>query len=277
MTVSLQTLLDRSSKNIGDSHSVVKSAALELIKQAYKEGIYVQISEGYRSNARQTALYNQGRTTSGNIVTNAKAGQSMHNFGLAVDYFIVSDDGQKAIWDVNTKWKRVAVIAKSLGFAWGGDWTNFKDYPHLEMTGGLSLSQLQAGQTPNIKAKSSSNTATPVSNKQHDLKVDGIWGVNTTKVLQQVLGTVQDGIISDQVHNQATDAIVSGVEFGNGNKGSLVIKAVQKKVGAKQDGLLGPKTVRKIQGYLLTPVDGVISDPSTMVKAIQRILNEGTF
>lgn len=271
MTVSLQTLLDRSIKNIGDSHTVVKAAALELIKFAYKEGIYVQISEGYRSNARQTALYNQGRTTEGSIVTNAKAGHSYHNFGLAVDYFIVSDDGSKALWDVNAKWKRAAAIAKSLGFAWGGDWTSFKDYPHLEMTGGLSLAQLRAGKKPNLKAKSS---APKVSHKSK-LSVDGVIGSNTVKALQVALGTTADGYISDQVHNQATDAFASGLKFGNGKKGSLVVKALQKLIGATADGLFGPITVGKLQEYLGTKVDKVISDPSAMVKELQRRLNAG--
>jgi peptidoglycan L-alanyl-D-glutamate endopeptidase CwlK len=268
MTVSLQTLLDRSTKNIGNSHSIVTAAALELIKQSYNEGVFAQISEGYRSNDRQTSLYNQGRTTGGNIVTNAKAGQSMHNFGLAVDYFIVSDDGQKAIWDVNTKWKRVATIAKSLGFAWGGDWTSFRDYPHLEMTGGLSLSQLRAGKVPNLKAKS------VVTTKVNSLAVDGIWGSGTTKALQKVLGTLKDGIISNQPKNSVTKMIVSGITFGKG--GSYVVKTLQKKVGATADGLLGPNTVRKLQQYLKTTVDGVISDPSAMVKELQRRLNKGS-
>jgi peptidoglycan L-alanyl-D-glutamate endopeptidase CwlK len=271
MTVSLQTLLDRSIKNIGNSHAVVTAAALELIKRTYKEGIYVQISEGYRSNARQTALYNQGRTTSGNIVTNAKAGQSMHNFGLAVDSFIVSNDGNTAIWDVNSKWKRVAVIAKSLGFAWGGDWTSFRDYPHLEMTGGLSLSQLRVGKRPNLSSKTSKVESASKSN----LSVDGVIGSNTIKALQKELGTTADGYISDQVHNQATDAFASGIKFGDGKIGSLVIKTLQKKIGATQDGLLGPITVGKLQRYLGTPYDKVISDPSAMVKELQQRLNKG--
>ncbi|WP_249596564.1 peptidoglycan-binding protein [Peribacillus frigoritolerans] len=54
---------------------------------------------------------------------------------------------------MNTKWKRVAAIGKELGFKWGGDWSGFKDYPHLEMTGGLSYSQLQAGKKPTLGLK----------------------------------------------------------------------------------------------------------------------------
>lgn len=164
MTVSLQTLLDRSTKNIGSGMDpVVKESALEVIKRAYKEGIYVQLSSGFRSFADQNALYAQGRTKPGNIVTNAKGGYSNHNFGLAVDYFLVSDDGNTALWTVNDKWRRVAAIGKKLGFAWGGDWSSFRDYPHLEMTGGLSTAQLRAGSRPRLVSKVSQIVSPGVS------------------------------------------------------------------------------------------------------------------
>ncbi len=159
--VALQTLIDRSNKNMGAVHAVVKETTLEVIKRAYKEGINVQISAGYRSNAEQQRLFNQGRTTPGNIVTNAKPGQSLHNYGLAVDYFLTNESGTTAVWTVNANWRRVATIAKSLGFEWGGDWSGFVDYPHLQMTGGLSLAQLQAGQRPNLKSKVGNSTPAP--------------------------------------------------------------------------------------------------------------------
>ncbi|MGN7309927.1 peptidoglycan-binding protein [Alkalicoccobacillus gibsonii] len=150
--VSLQTLLDRSIRNMGSGiNNVVKESALEMIKRAYEEGINVQISSGFRSFEEQTKLFNQGRSTPGNIVTNARAGYSNHNFGLAVDYFLTDHEGKKAIWTVNAQWRRVATIGKSLGFKWGGDWTGFKDYPHLEMMGGLTMAQLRSGRRPSLK------------------------------------------------------------------------------------------------------------------------------
>lgn len=42
----------------------------------------------------------------------------------------------------------MASIAKSMGFEWGGDWTSFKDYPHLQFNKGLTISQLRAGKRP---------------------------------------------------------------------------------------------------------------------------------
>ncbi|WP_285767491.1 peptidoglycan-binding protein [Peribacillus sp. SI8-4] len=157
----LRTLVERSVKKMGKGmEAVVQASALELIERAYTEGIAVQISAGYRSLEEQAALYGQGRIYSYNgknysdpgkpVVTNAKPGQSYHNFGLAIDFFIVSDDGRKAIWTVDSRWRRVAAIGKKLGFDWGGNWRTFKDYPHLEMTGGLTYTQLQAGKKPHL-------------------------------------------------------------------------------------------------------------------------------
>ncbi|MBM7678367.1 M15 family metallopeptidase [Gracilibacillus alcaliphilus] len=260
---------------MGAVHAVVKDTAIEVIKRAYKEGIRVQISSGYRSNAEQQKLFNQGRTTPGNIVTNARPGQSMHNYGLAVDYFLVSKNGKTALWDVNKNWRRVATIAKSLGFEWGGDWSGFKDYPHLQMTGGLSLSQLQAGKKPNLKSKVGGSKPAPSKPSKAKIAEDGLWGKATTRALQQALGTPVDGIISAQSRNAVTQALISTVRYGNG--GSQMVRALQRKVGSKVDGYLGPATIRALQKHLGTPVDGKISNPSLMVTRLQQRLNAGTF
>lgn len=100
--VSLQTLLERSTRNMCSGiNYLVKESVLEMIKCAYVEGINVQYSSGFRSFEEQTKLFNQGRTTPGNIVTNTRAGYSNHNFGLPVDYFLVTEDGKDAMWTVN--------------------------------------------------------------------------------------------------------------------------------------------------------------------------------
>ncbi|WP_375541186.1 M15 family metallopeptidase [Peribacillus frigoritolerans] len=101
-------------------------ASVEMIKRAYKEGIYVQISAGYRSMEEQSALYGQGRFYSykgedySNLakpeVIDTMPGHSFHNFGLAVVFFHLTEDGKTALWTVNTKWRSIATIGKELGF-----------------------------------------------------------------------------------------------------------------------------------------------------------------
>ncbi|MGG4264359.1 M15 family metallopeptidase [Peribacillus simplex] len=155
MAIKLQTLLNRAKENMGSKMDpVVKESILEVVKLAYEAGIFVQITAGYRSFSEQNVLYEQGRTNKAKpIVTYARAGQSLHNYGLAVDFVIVSDDGKRALWTEEEKWTRVAAIAKSLGFVWGGDFELFRDFPHLGMSGGLSTRDLQKGLRPSLLSR----------------------------------------------------------------------------------------------------------------------------
>jgi peptidoglycan L-alanyl-D-glutamate endopeptidase CwlK len=133
----------------------VKEKSSQLIQQAAKKGIHVVITNGFRSVGEQNRLYQQGRTTPGTIVTNAKGGESYHNYGLAVDFALKTPSGS-VIWDRQydgnrngqADWAEVVGIAKSLGFQWGGDWVQFKDYPHLQMDFGLTIADLQNGKRP---------------------------------------------------------------------------------------------------------------------------------
>ena len=108
-----------------------------------------------RTFAEQTALFAQGRTKPGSKVTNAKAGQSFHNYGLAVDIVLLYDsDGNgsfdKASWDVFkdwdndgiADWQEVVKVFKKYGWEWGGDW-RFKDMPHFQKTFGRTWQDLK--------------------------------------------------------------------------------------------------------------------------------------
>lgn len=250
LTVKLETLLDRSEKNMGSGiHPVVKESALEMVKRAYQEGILVQISAGYRSMEEQAKLYGQGRLgyiydgknysdLSKPRVTNAMPGQSYHNYGLAIDYVIVSDDGKNGIWTVDAKWRRVAAIGKSLGFAWGGDWSSFKDYPHLDMTGGLTYSQLNAGTKPKLISKVNGTTPPPTQVEFEVIVKDTPAkdsGNQTIKSIQRTLNS-----------RYRTKIDVDGY-YGPNTKKAL-IKGFQtelnKQYGAKinVDGIWGPQT-----------------------------------
>ena len=120
---------------------LVKRKANAIVAAMAKNGHPVRLVEGYRSPARQTKLYNQGRTTPGNIVTNAKAGQSFHNFGVAVD-FVFRKEGYNASV---AQWELLGEVGKLQGFEWGGDWSGFVDRPHLQMTLGYTLKEFQNG------------------------------------------------------------------------------------------------------------------------------------
>ncbi|WP_373895024.1 M15 family metallopeptidase [Virgibacillus sp. CBA3643] len=136
-------------------HPIVEEKKNELLEQAAAIDIDVVITDEMRSMERQDELYEQGRSTNGNIVTNARGGESYHNYGLAIDYALRDDNGG-VIWDIHydgndngvSDWFEVADLAKELGFDWGGDLENFKDYPHLQMDFGLSIHQLQKGMRP---------------------------------------------------------------------------------------------------------------------------------
>ena len=133
-------------------HPDVKEKA-ELVKQiAWDQGILIRYTDGYRSFDSQDTIFQQGRTLPGPVVTNARSGQSYHNYGLAID-FVLTDAYGNAEWslerDANgngvSDWEDVGNIAKSVGFTWGGDWEDFVDYPHLQMDFDTSINDLQKG------------------------------------------------------------------------------------------------------------------------------------
>ncbi|MFP7296283.1 M15 family metallopeptidase [Neobacillus niacini] len=145
-------------------HPFVKERSDQLVQQAAKIGIVVLITDGFRSIDEQNTLYEQGRTTEGNIVTNAKGGESYHNYGLAIDFALETPSGD-VVWDrqydrnqnAKSDWSEVVKIAKSLGFEWGGDWKDFKDYPHFQMDFGLTIADLQNGERPDESSNVADN------------------------------------------------------------------------------------------------------------------------
>lgn len=132
------------SRSLDDLLPQVKIRVQKFLDSAKAAGIDLLVTSTYRDNASQTALYAQGRTAPGKIVTNAKAGQSWHNYRCAVD--VVPIVAGKPRWDVKDEvWQKVGKLGKDAGLEWAGDWKRFKEYPHFQYTGGLTLAQLQAG------------------------------------------------------------------------------------------------------------------------------------
>jgi peptidoglycan L-alanyl-D-glutamate endopeptidase CwlK len=109
-----------------------------------------------RTFAEQDALFAQGRSKPGKVVTNAKGGQSYHNYGLAIDIVLLTDKDKNgtfetASWDVKSDfdgdgksdWMEVVHIFKRYGFEAGIDW-KFVDAPHFQKSFGKSIYELKA-------------------------------------------------------------------------------------------------------------------------------------
>lgn len=112
-----------------------KEKAIALIEAMARQGHFIDITSGYRNKEQQDALYAQGRTTPGPIVTNAKWGQSSHNFRTAFDVaFLVNEQPS---WAEHHPWNLLGAEGRKLGLEWGGSeaWkkAGFLDRPHFEM------------------------------------------------------------------------------------------------------------------------------------------------
>ena len=125
------------SRRIEDLHPKFQLLARRFLDACRDAGHNIIITCGYRSIAEQDALYAQGRTKPGRRVTNARGGQSWHNYGLAID--IVFIRGGKADW--NGPWEAIGVIGERLGLTWGGRWKRLPDRPHFEWHPGLTIAQ----------------------------------------------------------------------------------------------------------------------------------------
>ena len=121
------------SRDITMCHPRLQTLAQRLVTEGKKQGFIIKIGECFRSVAEQDALYAQGRTNAGNIVTYARGSSysSMHQWGVAFD--VIRNDG-KGAYNNNDGWfDKVGKLGKSLGLEWGGDWTSPVDKPHFQL------------------------------------------------------------------------------------------------------------------------------------------------
>lgn len=117
----------------------------KVLEEMKALGHQMMVTDGNRTWAEQTALYSKGRRgiKGEKTVTNARAGYSYHNYGVAVDMTFVVD-GQPN-WSEGHPWAKYGEVAKKHGFSWGGDWWKFgsaNDKPHIEMSFGYSTAKL---------------------------------------------------------------------------------------------------------------------------------------
>lgn len=126
-------------------HPRLQEIVKEFENRCKAAGLKVLVTETYRTKAEQDALYAQGRTKPGDIVTNAKYPLSPHCWGVAFDF--CRNARGRAYDDSDGFFRKCGEIGKSLGLFWGGDFRSFVDKPHLEMAEFLpnnSVKTLQA-------------------------------------------------------------------------------------------------------------------------------------
>lgn len=141
-------------QRISEAHPKIREQLREQYIEANNllgKGARLRFVYVYRSNEFQDKLFNQRPK-----VTNAKGGQSIHNYGLAFDIVLLYDnDGngtfEEASWsqikdfdkDSKADWMEIVNYFKSKGWEWGGDWKSFKDAPHFQMDFGFDWKVLK--------------------------------------------------------------------------------------------------------------------------------------
>ena len=139
---------------IKEAHPKLRDKMLQDYKDANNllgKGVRLRFAYVYRSNALQDKLYNQRPK-----ITNAKGGQSIHNYGLAFDIVMLYDNDDNGTFeeasysmikdfdkDTIADWKEVTNFFKLKGWECGADWKTFKDAPHFQFDYGFDWKVLK--------------------------------------------------------------------------------------------------------------------------------------
>lgn len=221
-------------------HPEVQKLADRFEKKCKAAGLNVRITETFRTVAEQNALYAQGRTKPGKIVTACKGDsyQSPHQWGCAFD-FCENVRGKEY---ANTSFfKKCGAIGKSLGLCWGGDWKTFVDTPHLELdkfvvncsthtlkskhgTPEKFISTWQGTHGHSVKASTPPTPTLPATVRK------GSKGT-TVKTLQTALNKHGSKLSVDGIFGARTD---------------VAVRAFQKTNKLAVDGIVGVKTWLKL-------------------------------
>lgn len=246
-------------RKISELHPKLQEKISELQSLCKKNGIAIGIGECLRTKAEQDALYAQGRTRPGNIVTNAKGStySSQHQWGIAVDFYLDMDidgDGSKSDDAFNNKtmvFDKVGKLAKSIGLGWGGDWKSPIDKPHLYLPDwGSTTSKLkQEYKTPENfmrtwkDGKTTVSATAEINNKKDYERTQFIMGV------QRAIGAKVDG-------KAGNETLIKTVTVSKGiNRKHAVVKPIQMWLNSLgydcgvTDGIAGVKFETAVKEY----------------------------
>lgn len=263
----------------GRSQTIVKRSDLANPKRAAVKGYAYRLLEcGFISNATDRKIFNE------NIDEIAKG--ILKCFDIAVSgsssstskpSSSASSSSEKYTLAKSTKVYTNASDAKNNKNA-TGTYSAGTYYVYKKSDGMINITKTKgkAGGWINPNSLSSSASSASSSTTKTTLKVDGYWGTSTTKRLQQIFKTTVDGKVSNQFscYKSQNPGLDSGWDWKSNPTGySPLIKAIQKKVGAAQDGHIGPDTIKKIQKWMGCTQDGVFSAKSPCIKKLQQWCN----
>lgn len=143
MSFSKRTLENLSSLN-KKARARLEPFVIAAQETVAKDGVTVEVISGLRSWAQQSALYAQGRTKPGRIVTNARPGSSWHNYGLAIDLGLFKNGvylDEKNPKLADKLYASIGKVAAAYGIEWAGTWKSFQETPHFQVTFGLTLAE----------------------------------------------------------------------------------------------------------------------------------------
>jgi hypothetical protein len=129
--------------DLNSLHPFFRDQVLNLIAKCKAKGIDLVIVETYRTHAKQHEYKTMGKK-----YTSSGAGQSKHQYGLAVDVVPIVDS--VAVWNNTMLWRKIGAVGEKLGLRWGGRWRKPYDPGHFEWTGGLTSNHLVKGKFPTL-------------------------------------------------------------------------------------------------------------------------------
>ncbi|MCM1220158.1 MAG: M15 family metallopeptidase [Lachnospiraceae bacterium] len=277
-------------RDVTQLHPTLQQKINQLLELCKKNGISIKVGECVRTVAEQDALYAQGRTKAGSIVTNAKGStySSMHQWGIAFDFYLDMDidgDGTKSDDAFNNRtgmFNKVGALGKSIGLEWGGDWKSIVDLPHFQLPDwGSTATKLRntygtpekfratwskTSNSGSTTTSSSSNTSSSSSSSEYSLK-------DFVKDVQSATGAKVDGIAGKETLSK-TVTVSAKV-----NKKHAVVKAIQKRLNAlgyicgTADGIAGAKFTAAVNSYQskvlkYRTLDGEVTKSGKMWKSL---------